>query len=174
MTALVGLWHFGAVEATVYSGNRLSTFIGLSSDTKPSNLSGAGQTFYEADTSLFYVWSGTAWGVQSISVVGDSTGASLAAPGVTAAIYLKGYDIAGFYFEITNINTSVTIGLQSKAGTSGWTDHDIEPTTYTGDDNEGLVSSNIAGMDSLRLNFSAEAGGTDAIITNIVPTRGGQ
>ncbi len=87
---------------------------------------------------------------------------------------MRGYNIAGFLFEITKINTNVTIGLQAKVGTSGWTNLDVDPTTYTADGNEGLVSSNVADVDSLRLNFSAESGGANAIITNIVSTRGKQ
>ena len=54
LITLAGLWYSGTkVEATVYPGNRISNFIGLSTDTKPTGLSGAGQTFYEIDTSLF-------------------------------------------------------------------------------------------------------------------------
>ena len=112
--------------------------------------------------------------LQSAYAVGDSTGESLAATGATSAIFVRGYDIAGFLFEIVLINTNVTVGLQGKVGTSGWANLDVDPTTYTANGNEGLISSNIADLDSLRMNFSAETGGTDAIITNVVSTRGKQ
>jgi len=167
--SLVFLFSLGAVL------NKVS-FIGLSSDTKPTTLSGQGQTFYETDTGATYINNGENWvfNLQSPYAVGDSTGESLSAVGATLGLSVRGYNIAGFLFEITDINTNVTIGLQTKTGTSGWTDLDIDPTVYTSDGNEGLVSSNVAVADSLRLNFSAESGGTDAIITNIVSTRGKQ
>ena len=166
----------GLVEADPRRITTTYRYQGLSTDTKATTNVLKGSTFYEEDTGTTYIYNGSAWvlGLQAANAVGDSTGESLIAPGISSVIYVRGFTIAGFLFEITQINTNATIGLEAKVGTSGWTNLDVDPTTYTSDGNEGLVSSNIANIDSLRLNFSAESGGTDAIITNIVSTRGKQ
>ncbi len=179
MTVLLSVWAFDVPLSfgTVKPVKQWKQYTGKSSDTKPTlSDRDAGSEFIELNTGRHYLWDSDSWELQKSSAyaVGDSTGASLSATGETAAIYVRGFTIAGFFFEITKINTNATIGLQSKVGTSGWTNHDIDPTTYTANGNEGLVSSSIADVDSIRLNFSAETGGTDAIITNIVPTRGTQ
>ena len=154
------------------------TYYGTSVEAKPDDTlltdPLTGWLYVETDTGVTFIYNGSTWVVQTIYAVGDSTGASLAAPGSTEAIYVRGYNIAGFLFEITLKNTSVTIGLQGKVGTSGWTNVDTDPTVYTANGNEGIITTNLANLDSLRLNFSAEAGGSNAIITNIVSTRGKQ
>ena len=150
------------VYATVRTGGGIANFIGLSSDTKPTGLSGAGQTFYETNTGLTYIYDGSAWVVTGIYAVGDTT--SFTTPGTSSAVYCRGYGIGGYYFSISAINTTVTMVLEGKVGNSNWTAIDTDSTRYTTNDNYGLITSNIAMADSMRLRFLSEEGGTDGFV----------
>jgi len=158
-------------NATVIMITDARQYTGLSTDTKPALTDAqAGAIFYETNTSLAYRWNGSAWATATISAAGDTT--VVFAPGNTDAIYSRGTSIAGFLFSIASINTSVTMILQGRVGDSEWSAVDVDSTVYTVNDNEGLLSSNSAAFDSLRLRFHSEAGGTAAEIT-AVSTLGG-
>ena len=137
-------------------------FQGLSSDTKSTTGIRTGSTWYETDTGLTWIFNGTAWAVRPGLAVGDTT--SLSAPGYSLPIYSKGYNVGGYLFNITLINTSATLILLGKAGDSVWSAISVDSTIYTSNGGKGLITSNAAVYDSLKLAFHSEKGGSDARI----------
>jgi len=152
------------IDATEILQSQYKRFIGLSTDTKSTLLSrDVGSTWYETDTGLEFIWTGSAWAISTIRAVGDS--ATLSAPGNTPAIYAKGYNTGGFLFNISNINTTATVILQGRVGNSAWTAIGVDSTSYSSNGGAGLLTDNVAAFDSLRARFESETGGTAVQLT---------
>jgi hypothetical protein len=126
--------------------------------------------FKETDTGLVWIYNGTSWYLPSVSAVTDTTRKT--ASGVSAAVSTKGYQKATLYFTVYNINTSVTVGMQARTTNTAW--RYVEgASTYTANGDYGLTWAHAATSDSLRWNWSAEVGGTDAIVTGNFALSGG-
>jgi hypothetical protein len=98
--------------------------------------------------------------------------ATLSAPGSSTAISCENYTDVTWYFTIANINTNVTVALQSKAGDSEWTTV-WTSLTYTADGNYGVEWGRVATADSLKFTFVSETGGTTATIAHNAKLVGG-
>ena len=147
----------------------IQSFQGLSTDSKTTTGIITGSTWKETDTGRRYIFNGSAWVVDAVVAGTDSV--RMTATGVSAAVCPRGYQHLTWYFDIYNINTSVTIGLQVKKGTTPWR-YAEAAIAYTANGNYGLTYLYAATADSMRLNWSAEAGGTAAIVTHNVGLSG--
>ncbi len=158
------------VAAEVNRVGGTQTFVGLSSDTKPS--ADEGSTYIETDTGKKWLYDGSSWVVQAVSSVTDTT--TLRAPGYSSAVWCGGgYTKLLWYFTVASINTSVGVVLQAKKGNSGWTNVFADSLVYTANGSYGLEWENVALADSVRFRFYSEGGGTDALITHNVALAGG-
>lgn len=153
------------------------TFYGLSSDSKPtSTFQGrttvVGDRFFEIDTGIESVFDGAVFAVSGAATVeAVANSVSLTSPQTTVAMSVSGYNIAGYFFDIASINTSVTMILQAKTGSSAWTAFEADSTTYTTNGGKSLYSSDVAILDSMRLKWHSEAGGTAAVLQNVYQTK---
>ena len=96
-------------------------------------------------------------------------------PGQSAVINTrnKAYTHVCWYFTIANINSSVSVSLQTKAGLSAWTPVWVDSLTYTKNGNYALEWSNVGSADSVKFVWSSESGGTAATIVENVKLIGG-
>ncbi len=157
-------------DATVKQVIGTQTYIGLSTDTKPSSPD-EGSTFYETNTGRSWIYTGSAWTLRAVKAVYDTT--TLRAPGVSGAVSCAGYQTLSWLFTVANINTNVVVAVQLKFGNSNWTSVLTTGVTYTANGDYGFENIGIAHADSARLKFVSETGGTDATITHSVSLSGG-
>jgi hypothetical protein len=146
------------------------TYIGLSSDTKPTTAD-EGSIFTETDTGKKWIWNGTTWVVQAITAVQDTV--TYRAPGYTDPISVKGFQKVTWYFNIGSINTSVAMALLSKKGAGAWTAVRTDSTVYLSNGAYGLTWTNAATADSIKGRWIYEVGGSDALITSVFGLSGG-
>ena len=145
----------------VRGGGDVATFICLSSDTKPTS-GYSGDTAYETDTSLMYIYNGSAWSIMSIVAVTDTSW--MFAPGNGAAQATRGYNECTIYYTVSTINTSIAAAMQLKAGNSAWTAVVTDSTVIIANGDYGFYSSGISTADSVRFKWISESSGTDAKI----------
>lgn len=152
----------GIANSTVRRMTNISNYTCLSTDSKPTlAAANTGSSILETDTGRRYVWEGTEWVLDSNNyTTGPDT---LTATGTGEVCNVTGFTLATYLYTISNINTSVTVQMEGKAGASAWTIIGAAETK-TANGNYGLASTQVSHYDSLRFNFSAEAGGTDAQI----------
>jgi len=144
------------------------TALGLSTDTKPTTYQ-SGSTFYETDTGNVYIYNGSAWSVKSgagggaIVTVADGPD-TLTATGYSPVVVSTGFNAVAYYITVGSINTSVTVYLEARNTAGGWTnvDADGDSTVIESNGTWQIKSTEVAADDSTRLNWTAEAGGTDA------------
>jgi len=150
-------------EAAVIYNNQWRSYTGLSTDTKPTlEEKHAGSTFTETNSGRIYLWNGGAWVLGDYLVAGYTTSATsrLTAVGESAAVYIRGFTIAGYMWDATSVNTSYNAVVQVRTVLGAWTNLDRDDVTYTESDQEGWISSNVAVQDSMKFKVTAEVGGT--------------
>ena len=162
--AIVSLLVF-PIALTSYSlvrgGGNFATFSCLSTDTKPTGAY-PGDTIYETDTGLMYIYNGSAWSITTIMAVTDTSW--MFAPGNGAAQATRGYNECTIYYTVSTINTSIAAAMQLKAGNSAWTAVATDSTVITANGDYGFYSSSISTADSIRFKWISESSGTDAKI----------
>jgi hypothetical protein len=152
-------------DATVKQVIGTQTYIGLSTDTKPSSPD-EGSTFYETNTGRSWIYTGSAWTLKILTAQQDTT--RLTAPGNFSAIGVNGYSQAAFTVKVTSINTSVTVRFCGKINNGfDWFSLDAENDSLvvTANSTVGRVFNFVGVLDSLRVQFLSEAGGTAAVVT---------
>lgn len=143
-------------DATVKQVVGTQTYIGLSTDTKPTGPD-EGSTFYETNTGRSWIYTGSAWALRMVKAGVDTT--SLFAPGYTDPVSVAGYSKATFYVTVEAINTTATVALYAKKGNAAWTIvGDSLSVSANGD--YAITWSSVATADSVKGRFVSETGGT--------------
>jgi hypothetical protein len=160
--------YFTWAAITPVNNGRIN-YIALSTDTKPFGTSG--DILYESDTGRTWICkSDSTWTIALRNKTANPD--TLTAPGNGSAVYCEGFEIGGFIFTVASINTSVTVELQGRITEQGWMILQIsssDSSVFSANGTYSVSSTNIALVDSLRLKFHSEAGGTAAtIISNAV------
>jgi len=89
----------------------------------------------------------------------------MTAPGNSAAIHIGGrYSKIMWFFKVSNINSSVDIALQIKAGFGSWVGVWSDSITYEANGDYALEWDSVALADSIRFTWISEGGGTDALV----------
>ncbi len=91
----------------------------------------------------------------------------MTAPGNSAAIPTSGFTHATFAVTIASINTSATIRFRGVLKKMGWgsLDADNDSLVVTANGTYYRTYVFAAGVDSIRISFHSEAGGTAAFFT---------
>lgn len=140
----------GPVMSAVKLGGATATYIGLSSDTKPTTAQG-GQTFLESDTGLLYYYTGSAWALKKKTET--SAVDTLTAAGAGTAMAVDGFDQATLVYKSAGESISNFFTLQGKVTLSGmgWGNLDSNGATNATDDSTGFVCyKELADLDSIR------------------------
>ncbi len=161
---LAGLFCFSsAAFGWKYISN--GGYIGLSTETKPTAAAN-GNTYYAYDTGLTYTYLSGTWSLKRSLAQQDTT--RLTAPGNFPAIGVNGYSQAAFTVKVTSINTSATVRFLGKVNNGfDWFSLDAENDSLvvTANSTVGRVYNYVGVLDSLRVQFLSEAGGTAAVVT---------
>lgn len=146
--------------AAVRSGGNLASFTCLSSDTKPPAHNG--DTCYETDTGLMFIYNGS-W---TLAYDGVTAGPdTLTAPSTgTTPVNVEGFDEITCTATVSGISDSIIVALLGKVAEGGWTNLESDSTTVTANDNYLWTYTKCATLDSIKLYFSSEFGGTNAQI----------
>ena len=112
-----------------FRAGNTQTYIGLSTDSKPTLQARTGDFFFETDTGNLYIWNGAAqaWTLYCDQAGSDFTALTLAAQAagtVTSSDLQIGADqgsVIGFNvsINITSVTGSLTVTIQGKDGASG-------------------------------------------------------
>jgi hypothetical protein len=121
---------------TVYGPYEVKhTWMGLSTDTKPTDIN-PGDEFFETDTKVWYLYSGSAWGIDATKAVGTNFTTSTD-PGVSAAV------------TAATVNAYDGVVITTTAAGNAQT---IANPTVTTLQKEFLVANNDTSTDSITVN----------------------
>jgi len=168
VTVVMLLFFCGSLSGAMEFGGRVATYIGTSSETKPTNLTGAGQTFMESDTGALYYYTGSAWTLWSIEVTCDPD--TLDAAGYGTPICVRGF--REFTVIVKAIGTAATADwtVLGKLGEMPWTNLNSDGMKQAVQDsiNSGTISSftELSSLDSLKV-WVPTISDSDSLISQI-------
>ena len=91
---------------------------------------------------------------------------TLTAPGASEELTVKSYKYHRFRVKVTNINTSVTVRVETSLDKVEWDttsdSEEVEDQVLTEDEVYNFIITDLFPIEHARLNFVSEVGGTDA------------
>jgi len=153
-------------NATVTTIGNILVYYGLSTDVKPTRSTlPIGSKFVETDTGRTFYYNGSSWFNSMSYAVTDTV--QMTVPSYSAPVCTRGYNTITWNYNVYNINTSIVVGLYVRTLKSGWRLAEAA-LTHTANGSYGITSPYISASDSAKLGWTAETGGTDAILTHNV------
>lgn len=144
--------------------NPQNTYMGLSSDTKPSgSIVKLGSSFIEKDTQRVFYYDGSSW------VLCENVAASDSFPrtsvGNFPGMYCKGFSEVMFLLRSVGADT-VTVRPEAYFPLIGWISlavNDTEDTRFAGNFTVGIKSFSIAGADCVLIQYVSSQGNLNYI-----------
>ena len=161
---MLTVFAIGISQAAVTKLGTIARYEGISSDTKPSTAP-MGSLFKCTDTGIVYEWNGSSWVLQPVRSIQDTI--TRTAPGDFVAIITSGYRHVTVGIKTASTNTSSTFRFLGKmTSLGGWGNYDSsDSTVITGNKTIFKTFDSVAGLDSFKVEFTSEAGGTSVLPT---------
>ena len=152
-------------QSTIVLLRGMNHYQGLSTDTKSTTGIIKGSTFYETDTGRSLVYDGSAWRFRFTDIA--ATRDTLTnQDSISVHHSVKGFNLAGFMYEVRSIAGTAYLFMEGKTGTGNWTnvDNEGDSLTHTADGHYGVNYNKCALLDSTRLRLSTFSAGDSLFI----------